>query len=383
MAGISKKKIKTKNGEVVKYTITYYDVFGKQHTSGIYNTLKEAKQALKSFNKEKTNNSKITYGFIFNNYLSKIQRKNGEGTYKNCLINYNKRFKQFDSIEYEKISSLYWQEYFDEIEKKESPHIAQSCLKMAKAAVNILIKHDIIDKNIFNKVDKITIPKPDINHLTIEELKTILEECKHSFKEYYPLLYTFIGTGAREGEIFALTKSDFNFEEQTITINKQYTKGKLLPHPKTASSNRKIYLFEGLANILQEHLRSLADDNNLLFPNRNGKYIDSNNFRTRVFYKLLKLCNITKRVRLHDLRGSYTDLTLSSGLSVKFTQNQLGHSRAETTTNIYARNNEDMIKSAQCVIGNIFEKYEQNKSKKINCLNSKVIQFPKKQAGQG
>ena len=46
MAGISKKRIKTKNGEVIKYTISYYDVFGKQHTSGIYDTIKEAKRDL-------------------------------------------------------------------------------------------------------------------------------------------------------------------------------------------------------------------------------------------------------------------------------------------------------------------------------------------------
>ena len=46
MAGISKKRVKTKNGEITKYTITYYDVFGKQHTSGIYDTIKEAKRHL-------------------------------------------------------------------------------------------------------------------------------------------------------------------------------------------------------------------------------------------------------------------------------------------------------------------------------------------------
>ena len=46
MAGISKKRIKTKKGYITKYTITYRDVFGKQHTSGVYETLKEAKKHL-------------------------------------------------------------------------------------------------------------------------------------------------------------------------------------------------------------------------------------------------------------------------------------------------------------------------------------------------
>ena len=42
MAGISKKTQKLKNGKVkLFYTITYRDVYGKQHTSGIYATKKQ------------------------------------------------------------------------------------------------------------------------------------------------------------------------------------------------------------------------------------------------------------------------------------------------------------------------------------------------------
>lgn len=54
------------------------------------------------------------------------------------------------------------------------------------------------------------------------------------------------------------------------------------------------------------------------------------------------------------MRGSHIDMTLSSGLSVKFTRNNVGHARAETTTNIYARNNEDMTNVAKEKINTIF-----------------------------
>ena len=50
MAGISKKRVKTKGGkEVIRYVITYRDVLKKQHTSGYYETLKEAKKDLGKF----------------------------------------------------------------------------------------------------------------------------------------------------------------------------------------------------------------------------------------------------------------------------------------------------------------------------------------------
>ena len=55
MAGISKKTIRTKKGTVIKYTISYYDIFGIQHTSGIYDTKKEAKKDINKYNnKEKS-----------------------------------------------------------------------------------------------------------------------------------------------------------------------------------------------------------------------------------------------------------------------------------------------------------------------------------------
>lgn len=141
------------------------------------------------------------------------------------------------------------------------------------------------------------------------------------------------------------------------------------------------YIFEDLKEVLREHIKTLKPDNPLLFPNRAGNYINASNFRERFWKKLLELCKITKRVRLHDLRGSYTDMTLSSGLSIKFTQNQLGHSKAETTTNIYMRNNQDMIDHAMNKLNGIFEKNQQKISIISNDPNKKIIPFRKKQSG--
>ena len=380
MAGISKKRIKTKKGEVIRYTITYVDIFGKRHTSGYYETLKDAKKDLKKFETPKADNS-ITYGQIFKEFLDKTKSKSSFNTYDNYNRYYKQHFKQFDSFKYDKINSLMWQKVFDEIEKKSTPYIAEGCLKFAKAAVNYFIKHGLIEFNVFNRIEKIKTPKADINHLTIDELKEVLNECKKGYPEYYALLYTFIGTGAREGEIFALEKSDINFNENYISISKQYTKGRLLQHPKTEHSNRKIYIFDDLKEVLNEHIKTLKPDNPLLFPSQAGTYLRGENFRRRVFYKLLEFCGINKRVRLHDLRGSYTDMTLSSGLSVKFTQNQLGHSKSDTTLNIYARNNADMISIATAQLDSIFRKNQQKISKKENDPENKIIPFPKRRSG--
>ena len=380
MAGISKKRIKTKNAEKIRYTITYTDIFGKRHTSGYYDTMREAKNDLWKFDEVKTNEN-ITYGYIFSNFLKKVENKNSQSTFENYERYYNFYFTKYDNIEYSKVNSLHWQEVFDTITKENSFYVAQLCLKMCKAAVNLLIKHEILEKNVFAKVDLIKPPKPDINHLTIDEIKLVLEMCKKLYPEYYVLLYTFIGTGCREGEIFALEKKDFIYAERKINIHKQFHKGKLLDHPKTASSNRSIYIFDELAEAIKEHIKTLKPDCPLLFPNKAGGYILSENLRRRVFYPLLKYCGIEKRVRLHDLRGSYIDMVLSSGLSVKFAQNQAGHSRSETTLNVYARNNDDMINFATNRLNSIFSKNQQKISKIENDPKNKIIPFPKSRSG--
>lgn len=379
MAGISKKKVKTKTGFVIKYTITYRDVFGVQHTCGIYDTQKEAKRHLWRFEEVENDNKNITYGLIFDEFLKRAKKKYADNTYKNYQSYYDRFFSKVESVQYSKIKSITWQNFFDDLEENQSPHTAAACLKFARAAANYAQKHNLVNDNIFSKIEKIKMPKADINHLTVEKLKFVLEECKKSYPQYYTLLYTFIGTGAREGEIFALNKADFNHEEKTLKIDKQFTRNKLKLSPKTSTSNRKIYIFDDLANLLSEHVKTLDNSSPLLFPNKTGNYINASNFRERFWKPLLKLCKIEERIRLHDLRGSYIDMLLSSGLSIKFAQNQAGHSKSETTLNVYAKNNQDMIQSATQKIDNIFsKKCEQNVSKTQKPPNKKIIHFPKR-----
>ena len=64
---------------------------------------------------------------------------------------------------------------------------------------------------------------------------------------------------------------------------------------------------------------------------------------------LLAYVGITKRVRIHDLRGSFINLSLSNDLGVKFTQKQAGHKKSQTTLDVYATCNNDMDKKASGV----------------------------------
>ena len=351
MASIRKKSYKNKKGIIVtKYYICYRDITGVQKSGGGYRTLQEAKKHLNDFTDITSADSDLRLKDIFNLFKKKCE-KYAQTTQNLYTMYYNKYFKPIEEVKYKKLNSIFLQNLFDEIEK-DSPYVAVICLKMCKSATNTAIKKKLIQENKFNSIDPIKLPKADINHLTADRIIKLLEIAKKEYcKKYYTMLYLMVGTGMREGEILALQKEDFNYKERTISVNKQYTHGELKQKPKTDSSIRTVYLFPDLAEAIQEYIKEL--EGNILFPNMNGGYINIDNFRRRFWTQLKKKAGITERIRLHDLRGSYIDLILSSGLSAKFAQSQVGHAKIQTTLDIYAQNNKDMVEKAEEKINKI------------------------------
>ena len=373
MAGIRKKTYKKGEKLITRYYIVYKDINGNQCSGGGYDTRKEALKHINDYEDRVLSENNITLGYLFDFFFIKAN-KYAEKTIKNYKSYYDRCFKQYANIRYKKLDIIFLQTVFNSIEENNGKYAAQLCLKICKAVVNYAIDKELITKNIFKKVDKIIIDKPDINHLSNKEINKVLQIAKEhfSFKDYV-IIYTFVGVGLREGELIALLKSDINFEENYININKQFTGNELKFKPKTDSSIRKAYFHNDLKEVLQRYIKTVTGD--LLFPNNAGNYINPNNFRARVWKPLLKLANITKRVRIHDLRGTYIDTVLSSGGSPKFAQNNVGHKRNSTTMDIYARNSIDMIDSALSKLNEIYNSGGKTVEKSQNEENNNVISF--------
>ncbi len=109
-----------------------------------------------------------------------------------------------------------------------------------------------------------------------------------------------------------------------------------------------------MAEVLRKHIESLPKDSKLLFPNNAGNYQNPSNLRNRKWKPLLAYVGITKRVRIHDMRSSYINLSLSNDLGIKFAQSQAGHKKSQTTLDVYAKCNNDMNKKARVVLNEIF-----------------------------
>ena len=379
MASIRVKEHKNKkSGELKKYFyIIGRDKSGSQCTLEICKSKQEAERKLPQYNGDISYDYNITIERIFDIFKIKTAKYSPRTKYNYDKL-YNKYIKPIESYKYKKLNGVFLQEFFDKIQEH-SAHSAANCLKMFKAAVNNAIKKQLIKDNKLNCVDSILLPKPNKNPLNIEELYYVLNKAKELLsKRDFVIIYTLVGSGLRQGELFALNKSDFNFKNLSFLVNKQYSSRIFSEKIKEFrfSSEKTVYVCKDLANTLVDYMNEFEGE--LLFPNSMGGYIDANNFRQRVWKPFLKEIGITKRVRLHDLRATFINLTLSQRVSIKFTQDNVGHSKSETTLNEYAENNSDMIADAVDKINNVFTACWKNVGKISEKENSNVIQFPKR-----
>jgi integrase len=134
--------------------------------------------------------------------------------------------------------------------------------------------------------------------------------------------------GIREGELLALTPADFDFERQTLTINKSYQRLKgrdVITSPKTPKSNRTIKMPKFLCEEMEEYLNSLygIQANQRIFQ-------ISKSYLHHEMDRGAKAAGV-KRIRIHDLRHSAISLLIEMGFSALAIAERVGHESIDIT----------------------------------------------------
>lgn len=170
--------------------------------------------------------------------------------------------------------------------------------------------------------------------LTHNEFAVVLESVS---AHYRPLVAFLAGTGARWGEATALVWGDFDLHstKPTVRIARAWKKGKAgvyLGSPKSAKAIRTVTLPESLAR----ELRPLAGDSDArAFTSVEGRRVQAQHFRTRVWHPAVVRSQIGKRVRVHDLRHSHASWLIAAGVTLPVIQRRLGHESIKTTVDRY------------------------------------------------
>lgn len=138
-------------------------------------------------------------------------------------------------------------------------------------------------------------------------------------------------TGIRFSEALGLTPNDFDFVQQSISINKtwDYKNHEGFQPTKNNSSNRKVQIDWQTVNQFSGILKRLPRDKPIFV---NGKIYNST-----VNNRLAKHCIETKVpvITIHGLRHTHASLMLFAGVSIASVARRLGHASMTTTQKTY------------------------------------------------
>ena len=150
--------------------------------------------------------------------------------------------------------------------------------------------------------------------------------------ENYLIAEILFWTGIREGELLALTPSDFDFKNNLLHISKTYNRinGKdVITPPKTETSNRTISIPEFLKEEVQDYIEGYygMPENERLFP------IVARTLQKRMKQFMEKAG--VKVIRVHDMRHSHVAYLIHQGVQPLIIKERLGHRDIKITLNTY------------------------------------------------
>lgn len=219
-----------------------------------------------------------------------------------------------------------------------TPKSVNKSLKYVKAMFNKAVDWGYITNNPARIVKSIKVPKSEIAYcLTIKEINDMLKAVPSWF---YPIIYTFLTTGIRRGELINLRWCDIDMEKHIIYVNNQeefHTKNykmRIVGMKQTLYSLLRDIKFKRLNG---EYDGKKYDGKNIqeecVFLTQKGRpYLNS--VIQKAWMKVRKELGV--KYRLHDFRHTFCSYLILQGVDIKTVQTLMGHSDSRTTMEIYA-----------------------------------------------
>ena len=252
-----------------------------------------------------------------------------------------------------KIDYALLQKYFNS-RADSSIGVNKNVKKVINCAMNYAIKANYITINPISLVEISGIDKTkDKDKILLNtEIDTIIEELNKTndftYQAYAIAIQIGRYTGLRISEVFALEKSDIDFENDTIDVNKKLIYQNLKKDQlyytnqmKSKSSKAVIPLANILKNILVPWFNKNPYDKAVC--DIEGNYIHPSCFNLQV-KKICMRFNIY--FHFHMLRHTFATTLATNNVDIKTTQELMRHSNFNTTMNIYTHINDTVKKKA-------------------------------------
>jgi len=173
--------------------------------------------------------------------------------------------------------------------------------------------------------------------------------------QFKVMINTLLFTGMRGGELCGLQWQDIDTDNGVIYIRHTlaYMRGKgkgekmvfELQTPKTTAGERYVVIPASLLSLLKEHkerqaerqaaAREAWEHSDMVFTSAFGGYFSEHYLNTK-FKKFAAKIGLPENIHLHSLRHTTASLLINSDVSPKLIAEQLGHSSASITQDIYS-----------------------------------------------
>lgn len=225
-----------------------------------------------------------------------------------------------------------------------------------KPAFEMAADDEIIRRNpfLFRVADVVPNDAAVRKALSPEEKERFLEyvlqdKCR---KRHYNEIVILLGTGLRVSELYGLTKSDIDFENRKIRIERQLTRDKhceyYIEPPKTKSGTRFIPMSDAVYQALMDTITNRKTPRveqmidgcaGFLFLDKEGKPKVALHLE-HALKRMIDKYNASHDALLppitpHVLRHTFCTELANAGMDIKSLQYLMGHSDVDTTLNIY------------------------------------------------
>lgn len=186
--------------------------------------------------------------------------------------------------------------------------------------------------------------RKNIQYFDKADIDTFLSEVDKQPLKWKVLFTLALDTGARRGELMALTWNDIDLEKGRIIISKSlYTlNGQTSIKSTKSGQTRVVYVTGHCLNLLREY-RALSDVDRL--------------FTFRIDYVSVRFKEICKKCGLeghfHCLRHTCATSMLRNGIDLQIVKDRLGHSSI-TTTALYLHSNEEADQEASKLLEDFY-----------------------------
>jgi integrase len=368
----------------------------RKRSKKIFNTEREARQALKEMHAKKLenrlqSNESRTLRHLYEQWekygMSESLRDSTRQDYIYLANRYvlpalgHKRLVDIDVSTIDMWLHSMQQNGLSAITRKKARQNAYSIFKFG-------IKHKLITNN---PVSGSLVPKKDKDFVSqVQEPLTKKEWIEYLEKFRETPLDTFVHIGAmlglRRGEIVGLSWSDIDFETNYLHVRHSARENTdrrpdgssetklVLNDPKTKHSRRKLEMNPALVDSLRrqkvrQNTAKLAAgsawvETNAVFTSSVGTRLYPSNVHKQ-YKKLTKDLGL-RYVRIHDLRHTVAHLLLDDEVPLESVSRLLGHSSLSITMDIYAQNVQSVADRGARGMSDLYEQsVNETKSKKV------------------